>query len=402
MSDQSGSTAASVGLVGVSGYAAIHLNLLRRAHNEGRARFVAAVIINPEEEQDVIKELAARGARVYSTFDDFLKGEAGRLDLCCVPTGIQWHAPMTVAALEAGMNVLVEKPLAGCLADADRIVEAEQRTGRFVAVGFQDMYVRETVWLKDRLLEGAIGDVHAVRFLGLWPRTNAYYQRNRWAGKVVCDGITVNDSPFNNAFAHFLHLAMFFAGRRREGTSAAVVKKAQLARAHSIESFDTAVVVARAESGVDLWFGASHACREVRDPEILILGSRGQVTWRYEDKCVVEIDVGRREEMIVGTAHDARWDMLKAVLRRLVEPEIFISRATGARKHTALIEAIHNSEAIRAVHASRVQRIASRSEENSEEYTPAIHGLEKALDRSFVEGSTCPLLEKTMKQDAVR
>ncbi len=105
----------------------------------------------------------------------------GRIDLCLIPTGIHWHARMTIAALEAGANVLVEKPLAGSSAEVAAVRAAEQRAGRFVAVGCQDFYEPGTTWLQAEVRRGAIGAIQSVRMLGLWPRDRAYFARNNWA-----------------------------------------------------------------------------------------------------------------------------------------------------------------------------------------------------------------------------
>ncbi len=59
-----------------------------------------------------------------------------RPDLVCVATRSDSHAPYTLAALEAGAHVFVEKPLATTVADARRVAEAAARTGRKVVVGY--------------------------------------------------------------------------------------------------------------------------------------------------------------------------------------------------------------------------------------------------------------------------
>src|SRR5690606_37279986 len=111
-----------------------------------------------------------------------LREQRGRIDLCLIPTGIPWHARMTIAALRAGANVLVEKPLAGSIAEVEAVHAEEKRSGKFVAVGFQDLYDPGTAWLKKELVSGTIGTIQAVRFLGLWPRRRSYFTRNEWAG----------------------------------------------------------------------------------------------------------------------------------------------------------------------------------------------------------------------------
>ena len=57
-------------------------------------------------------------------------------DLVCIATYSDTHADYAVAAMEAGADVFVEKPLATNVADAERVAEAARRTGRKVVVGY--------------------------------------------------------------------------------------------------------------------------------------------------------------------------------------------------------------------------------------------------------------------------
>ena len=102
-------------VIGISGYGKIHLELARACRDRGEADLVAAVVINPDEEAANVAELRAHGCAIYATHEEMLRRHAGQIDVCLIPTGIHWHVRMTLAALRAGANVLVEKPLAGSL-----------------------------------------------------------------------------------------------------------------------------------------------------------------------------------------------------------------------------------------------------------------------------------------------
>ena len=182
-------------MIGVTGYARIYLALALAAHERRAINLCAAVIINPHESGPVEADLRARGCVIYRGYDEMLRVEAGRLDLCLIPTGIPWHARMTLAALKAGADVVVVKPLAAPIAGVAGHRAAGKATGRDVAEGFQDIYSPVNRWLKEELCAGAIGDLQSVRFIGLWPRPAAYFTRNPWAGRLHADGTPVLDSP---------------------------------------------------------------------------------------------------------------------------------------------------------------------------------------------------------------
>lgn len=374
-----------VGLIGVSGYARIYLQLVREAHDRGELDLVGAVVINADEEPDAVSDLRRRGAVLYSSYEDMLRAHAGRLDLCLVPTGIPWHARMTIAALQIGANVLVEKPLAGSVADAEAIRAAEKASGRFVAVGFQDVYAEDAAWMKTRLVAGAIGRVQSMRFVGLWPRGTAYFERNQWAGRLRADGAAVLDSPLNNAFAHFVNLCLYFAGRDLNHAATVQVESAELCRAHAIETFDTAVVRASSPEQVSFWFGVTHTCAQTREPEIYIQGSAGHAEWRHEQRCVITPAQGPVEERALPETSETRRDMFAAVLKRLRDPGFPVCDTAMAECHTALIEQIHRSARVQVVPAAQIDW---QTPPGAPAPVPVVRGLETALDRAFTCRST--------------
>ena len=73
----------------------------------------------------------------YPLFEDYAEALAATApDLVCVATYTDTHADYAVAAMEAGAHVFVEKPLAGNVADARRVVDAATRLGRKLVVGY--------------------------------------------------------------------------------------------------------------------------------------------------------------------------------------------------------------------------------------------------------------------------
>ncbi len=368
-----------VALIGVSGYGRIHLQLAREGRERGELDIVAAAVINPAEEEANVAELSAHGCAIYSDYREMLARHAGRIDLCLIPTGIHLHARMTVDALRAGANVLVEKPLAASMDEVRAIQSAERESGRFVAVGFQDYYDAGTAWLQERLRAGAIGEIRSVRFLGIWPRPRSYFSRNNWAGRLRVGDDPVLDSPLNNAFGHFVMLSLLFAGVDETSIHAESV---ELFRAHAIESFDTGVVTLRTAGGVRLWFGASHASTVALEPEILIEGSAGQACWRYENEAWIRDGSGRVERRPVGDQTAARRAMMAEVLRRLQDPAAPVCTTQEAARHTALVEAIHRTASVADFPAGAVSWVGSSGASSA---VPVVVGLDASLRQAFAE-----------------
>lgn len=374
-----------VALIGISGYGTVYRQLVLELQHRGVLRLVAAVVINPEQERVAVAELRGLGCEIFADYGEMLARQRGALDLCLIPTGIAWHTRMTIAALEAGAHVLVEKPLASSMAEVRAVAAASRRTGRFVAVGFQDYYEPAAAWLKAQLASGAIGRVHAIRFLGQWPRPRSYFTRNDWAGKRIVNGVPVHDSPLSNAFAHFVNLSLWFASPSTGDDDPATVESAELFRANAIESFDTAVVRVRNTEGVALWFGATHACAITREPEIVIHGERGHVVWRHENEVELHVDGAPPVRRPMGDTFDARHDMISAVLRRLREPDTPICGPDVAGRHTALIEQIAAVGVITTVPSSM---ITWRPADPPTASVPVVTGLEDALLKAYASAGT--------------
>lgn len=375
-----------IALIGVTGYASVYLEMLRPFFRRGEVELGAVAIINRAQPAAAAAaaELAGWGATIYEDTGDFFAREAGRVELCLIPTGIAWHARLTVAALRAGMNVLVEKPLAGSRADVELIRKTERATGRWVAVGFQDIYSEAAQTLKAELNGGALGEVRAVSAFGLWPRPVAYYTRNHWAGCLRADGADVLDSPLNNAFAHFLNLSLFFAGDAPGTDAAAEFDDAELWRVNAIETFDTAVVRGRIGRGVRFWFGFSHATREVHEPEILLTGTRGKVRWVHDSRIEMETGDGARRVIALPNAFDCRQRMLRVVLGRLRNPGEPVCDTALAAKHTAFICDLHAYAEVGDVPG---QLVESQVSAEGEVVHLRVAGLGEAMRQAFAAES---------------
>ena len=371
-------------LIGVSGYASVYVDWLLEAHANDRLIIGAVVALKSEQNLSTTRKLLDAGAALYDSYDALFKKESGCCDLCYIPTGIQWHARMAIAALRSGCNVLVEKPLAGSVKDAKRVQEVEKETGRFVAVGFQDMYTDEMAELKQSLLDGKIGRIQSISMMGTWPRPESYYRRNHWAGRIHADDAQVLDSPLNNAFAHFVNLSLFLAGESLYASQTALVKSAQLLRAHDIESFDTAVVLAEAPTGLRFWFGVSHACQKTREPSIRIIGENGSIEWLHNHVCLIKIKtqdgIETAEKRKVPCYDETRRKMFDTVLQRMINPKAPICHTDIAIRHTELIESIHNFGEVVTVDSELIDRVAI---EGTDSKVPAIREIEQQLEMAY-------------------
>jgi predicted dehydrogenase len=81
------------------------------------------------------------------------------LDAIAIATPVSSHAPLAIAALEAGKHVLVEKPLAPSVEEATRIVEAAEKAGRVLLVDHTFIYTPAVQKIKQLVDAGELGDL---------------------------------------------------------------------------------------------------------------------------------------------------------------------------------------------------------------------------------------------------
>lgn len=343
----------------------------------GRLRVAAAVVVNQQEEIFLCQRLRSLGCEIFESTAAMWAQWRGRIDLCLIPTGIHLHASMTIEALTAGANVLVEKPLTATTSEAQLMVATERATGRFVAVGFQDLYTPSTWLIKERLLAGAIGSIESISLVGLWPRHAGYYQRNEWAGRIQQNGQWVNDSPINNAFAHFINLGLFWAGAELAASADPISVESELYRAQRIENFDTCCIRAQLAGGARFLIYATHSCEEDRTPSLRIRGSRGELTWVQESHYEFIYADGRRERGIVPGKIETKLMMADAVLERFDRSEARICGTAIALRHLRLVDAAHQAAKVVDVPERFIQQRVAASG-----HWRAIAGIEAAIDRA--------------------
>ncbi len=370
-----------VGLVGLGGYGAVHLQHLRDFDARGEIRLAAAVAFPPERDTVAAGQLRGAGCEVLPGFAELVAALPRlQLDLVVVPTPIHLHARMTIALLQAGVDVLVEKPLAAAPDDVGSIQAAAAASGRLVAVGFQYLHAPEVMALKQRILAGAIGPLRRLVVHAAWPRSHAYYTRNAWAGRLGLGSDLVLDSPVSNAMSHFLMVMLFLAGSKEHGLARPVRLGAELYRAQAIESFDTAVVRLETAGGLQLDFYGTHSSKEIGRPSLRIIGENGEAEWVQDSHARLTIPEDGWEQTAAPEAI-TRERMLREVLARRRGDPVFICTPEMAAVHVACVAELHRSAAIIPIPELHLAR--QRVDGQDFTYVP---GLDAHLARAACEG----------------
>ncbi|MFL5244473.1 MAG: Gfo/Idh/MocA family protein [Gemmataceae bacterium] len=221
-----------VGLIGCGKVGQIHATALREL---AEAELTAVCDISPER----VRAFADRyGAQGYTDVDAMLG--KGNVEAVVIGTPHPLHAGPAVRAAEAGVHVLVEKPMAATLADCDAMLTAANRAGVLLGVISQRRLYEPVRRMKDAIDAGKIGRPALGVFTMYSWREPAYYQSDPWRGKWDTEGggVLVNQSP------HQLDLLRWFMGPVAEvsGYWANINHP-------GVEVDDTAVAVLRFQNG---------------------------------------------------------------------------------------------------------------------------------------------------------
>jgi len=268
----------SLVLVGIGGMGAVYIRELLENKDGGLFRIAGAVDPAPNRCQQYV-EMRAMGVPCFVSLADFYRNRTAELAILSSP--IQCHKPQMLFALAKGSHVLCEKPAAATIQDVREMIAAEKAVARWAAVGYQWSFSSTVQALKADVMSGLFGAAKRMKCLYLWPRDEAYYRRNDWAGKKRdAEDAWVLDSPAQNAMAHDLHNMFYLLGKGTDSSAEPVEVEAELYRANGIENYDTAAVRVRTGEGVEILFFVSHASS----------GDKGPVV-RFEfEKAVVRCD----------------------------------------------------------------------------------------------------------------
>lgn len=217
------------GIIGCGHIAKKHVSAIQAVEN---AKLVAVCDTNEER----LKEFAVDGVKGYLSFDEMLKTD---IDVVCICTPSGLHADLTIQAAEAKKHVIVEKPMALNLEDADRMIDACERNGVKMAVVHPNRFRPAIAELKKQVDQGAFGKIGHANATVRWNRNQAYYDQAPWRGTKAMDG-----GVLMNQAIHNMDLLLWMMGELEE------VSTFDATRIRNIEAEDTSVSILKFKSGV--------------------------------------------------------------------------------------------------------------------------------------------------------
>jgi predicted dehydrogenase len=258
---------------------------------------VAAADVNPERAEQLAAE---HECSPYSSLGEMLSGTD--LDAVCVCTPSGMHARDAIAAMEAGKEVVIEKPVDVSLGATDRLLEARRATGRKAAVVSQHRFDPATLAVHDAIGTGEFGRLTLGTAGVPWWRSQAYYDSGGWRGTFELDGGGV----LINQAIHSIDLLQWLMGPVVEVTAYTGL----LAHAR-IEVEDTAVAIIRFASGAIGTIVATTAAYPGLSARIAVHGDRGSAIVDGDELSYFHA-AGREE----ADANGDGWNQAERVMER--------------------------------------------------------------------------------------
>ncbi|MBC8033237.1 MAG: Gfo/Idh/MocA family oxidoreductase [Chitinophagaceae bacterium] len=192
-----------------------------------------------DTEQERANQLGVKyKSAVYYNIDDLLQNEKVDVVAICTPNGL--HAEHSIKALEAGMHVLCEKPMAIRSEDCRKMITASEKSVKNLFIVKQNRFNPPVQAVKQLIDRGILGRIYSIQLNCFWNRDVDYYNESPWKGTLKLDG-----GILFTQFSHFIDLLYWMVGDVTE------VKGFRSNSAHEriVEFEDSGVAVLRFKNG---------------------------------------------------------------------------------------------------------------------------------------------------------
>ncbi|MBP7799728.1 MAG: Gfo/Idh/MocA family oxidoreductase [Thermoanaerobaculaceae bacterium] len=286
----------------------------------------------------------AYGGRPYGDLTEAVVAERPELVNICTPSGS--HAALALASAAAGVsNLVVEKPMALKLSDADAMIRACDEAGTRLYVVMQNRYNLPITKLREAVDQGRFGKLVLGAIRVRWCRRQDYYNQDAWRGTWAHDG-----GVFANQASHHVDMLSYMMG------PVASLAAMTTTRLVSVEVEDTGVCILKFENGALGVIEATTAARPVDlEGSISILGEHGTVevggfamneikVWRFDDPQPEDAEVFERYKTnppdVYGFGHH---EYLKDVVEAIKTGTAPFVDGRKGRVSLELINAIYES-----------------------------------------------------------
>ncbi len=283
---------------------------------------VAVCDVLPERMESLLAKHGLEGDRSIARYADYRRmlDEHPEIELAAVATESGEHAGIALDLIDAGVNCIVEKPLAMAMADADEIVRRADEAGVKVCACHQNRFNVAVQKTREALEAGRFGRLSNGAVNIRWNRNRAYYEQAPWRGTWAQDG-----GCLMNQCIHGIDLLRWMMG----GDVVEVYGATRQRQHDYLEAEDAGVAVLRfADGAVATVEGTVNVYPKNLEETLCLIGETGTVriggtstnnidVWDFADETEADLANKGLEEAtsnVYGNGHTAVYaDMAEAV-----------------------------------------------------------------------------------------
>ncbi len=197
----------NIGIIGCGRISHKHITAL--AKNYDRYNLIAVCDVKEEKALERAQEYVERvkdevkgkvalvnKPNLYYDYKEMIKDE--NLDLVTISTESGYHPDIAIKCLNNNLHVLVEKPMALSIKDADNMIKAAKSNGKKLCVSFQNRFNKPIQLTREAVEKGRFGKMlHSVASIR-WNRNQGYYEQAPWRGTWELDGGTLMNQCTHN------------------------------------------------------------------------------------------------------------------------------------------------------------------------------------------------------------
>ncbi len=296
---------------------------------------------------DKVRKFDLQNIHQYSDYHEML--EAERPELVTIATESGKHAAIALDCIEAGCNLIIEKPIALSLTDADTIIRRAKEKGVKVCVSHQNRFNKSIQKIRDAVYKGRFGDMMYGTAHIRWCRDWEYYSRAPWRGTWEQDG-----GALMNQCIHNIDLLRWMMG----GEVDTVVGMTDRLNHDYIEAEDLGIALVKFKNGsYGIIEGTTNIYPRNLEETLYLFGKKGTVKaggtsvnkieeWRFSDELDDPEEVIRQfsenPPNVYGYGHTPLYaDMIDAIVN---DRDPYVTAKDG-RDAMELVLAIYKSAA---------------------------------------------------------
>jgi predicted dehydrogenase len=254
---------------------------------DNRARLVAgALSSNPERARASAADYDIPAERAYGSYREMLEREAAlgdghRIDFLSVATPNHTHFEIAKAGVEAGFNVICDKPMTFDLAQAEELLQAVERSGVVFAVSHNYTGYPLVRQAREMILAGELGEIQAVRaqYIQGWLRTKLEDQEQKQAAWRTDPTKSGAAGAFGDIATHAYNLGRFMTGLLPDQVSCQL---RSFVPGRTLDDYGTALITYE-NGGLGTVTASQISHGRENDLEIEIDGTLGSLRWRQEE-----------------------------------------------------------------------------------------------------------------------